>query len=83
MQLTIDLPNDAYKALLLEAKQRGEPLDKLIIKYLSLARFFSDDEDLSEKKKWPEGFINNTAGSFADDPLMRQPQGKFEKRLEL
>ena len=50
MQLTIDLPNDAYKALLLEAKQRGEPLDKLIIKYLSLARFFSDDEVLSKKK---------------------------------
>jgi hypothetical protein len=32
---------------------------------------------------WPIGFFEATAGCLADDPIERQPQGDFEKRLEL
>ena len=81
-QLTINLPDNAYEALQLEAKQRGEPIDKLIIKYLSLAKFISNNEEQKDKTAWPDGFIGETAGSFADDPLVRAPQGNFEKRLD-
>ena len=81
-QLTINLPDNAYKALQLEAKQRGEPIDKLIIKYLSLANFISNNEEQKDKTGWPAGFIEKTAGSFSDDPLKRVPQGDFEKRLD-
>lgn len=83
MQLNIDIPNDAYKALQVEAKQRGETLDKLIVKYLSLARFISGNEKIqSENNNWPEHFFEETAGCFSDSPLSRAPQGEFEKRLE-
>src|SRR5437660_12755969 len=29
---------------------------------------------------WPKGFLEQTYGSLADDPLERLPQGKFEAR---
>jgi hypothetical protein len=32
---------------------------------------------------WPEGFLERTYGSFADDPLERPPQGEYEERDEL
>jgi len=70
-QIQVNLPDNEYEALLLEAKQRGESVDKLIIKYLSLARFISNSEDQKDKTAWPDGFIEETAGSFSDDPLVR------------
>lgn len=76
-QLTINLPDNAYEALQLEAKQRGEPIDKLIIKYLSLFRCISNDEEQKDKTVWPAGFIEETAGFFADNPLERYPQSNI------
>ena len=32
---------------------------------------------------WPIGFFEATAGCFQDEPLVREPQGEFEQRLEL
>lgn len=32
---------------------------------------------------WPVGFFEATYGSFADDPLEREPQGEYEVRDEL
>lgn len=29
---------------------------------------------------WPEGYFSNTSGSFADEILERDPQGKAAKR---
>ena len=35
------------------------------------------------QKGWPPGFFENTAGSLADDPIQRAPQGDFEHRRDL
>lgn len=35
------------------------------------------------KRQWPPGFFDRTAGSLADDPIERPPQGDFEVRDEL
>lgn len=32
---------------------------------------------------WPIGFFEATAGCFQGEPLIREPQGDFEQRLEL
>lgn len=33
-----------------------------------------------EKRGWPPGYFERTAGSLADDPIERPPQGEFEER---
>lgn len=33
-----------------------------------------------EKRGWPEGYFERTAGSLADDPLERPAQGSYEER---
>ncbi len=33
-----------------------------------------------EKHGWPPGYFERTAGSLADDPIERPPQGEYEKR---
>jgi hypothetical protein len=35
------------------------------------------------QKGWPPGFLENTAGSLADDPIQRGPQGDIEPRRDL
>lgn len=32
---------------------------------------------------WPIGFFEETAGCFQGEPLVREPQGEYEERLEL
>ncbi|MBS3965078.1 MAG: hypothetical protein KGZ80_11420 [Methylomonas sp.] len=32
---------------------------------------------------WPIGFFEATAGSWAGEPLVREPQDDYEQRLEL
>ena len=34
-------------------------------------------------REWPPGFFEETAGSFADDPIQRAPQGDYERRRGL
>jgi hypothetical protein len=36
-----------------------------------------------EELGWPPGFFEQTAGSLADDPIERPPQGQFEEREQL
>lgn len=33
-----------------------------------------------EKRRWPPGYFERTAGSLADDPIERPPQGEYEER---
>ncbi len=33
-----------------------------------------------EKRGWPTGYFERTAGSLADEPLERPPQGDYEER---
>jgi hypothetical protein len=33
-----------------------------------------------EKRGWPPGYFERTAGSLADDPLQRPSQGDYENR---
>jgi len=30
--------------------------------------------------EWPEGYVEQTFGALANDPLMREPQGDYEER---
>lgn len=32
------------------------------------------------KRGWPPGYFERTAGSLADDPIERPPQGEYEER---
>jgi hypothetical protein len=32
---------------------------------------------------WPIGFFEETVGCFQGEPLLREPQGEYEERLEL
>lgn len=42
----------------------------------------SQTEEL-DANGWPIGFFEATAGCFQGEPLVREPQGDFEQRLEL
>lgn len=33
-----------------------------------------------EKRGWPPGYFERTAGSLADDPIERPAQGEYEER---
>lgn len=33
-----------------------------------------------EKREWPPDYFERTAGSLADDPIERPPQGEYEER---
>jgi hypothetical protein len=33
-----------------------------------------------EELGWPTGFFEQTAGSLADDPIQRYPQGEYDTR---
>jgi hypothetical protein len=35
---------------------------------------------IPEELGWSPGFLEQTAGCLADDPIQRYPQGKFEER---
>ncbi|MBE9005939.1 hypothetical protein IQ259_12990 [Fortiea sp. LEGE XX443] len=36
-----------------------------------------------EELGWPPGFLEQTAGCLADDPIQRYPQGEYEEREPL
>ncbi len=36
-----------------------------------------------KKRAWPSGYFERTAGSLADDPIERPPQGNYEEREKL
>ncbi|MCC5669206.1 hypothetical protein LC653_36535 [Nostoc sp. CHAB 5784] len=36
-----------------------------------------------EELGWPAGFFEQTAGSLADDPIQRYPQGEYDTRERL
>ena len=37
-------------------------------------------EDGSQGDQWPEGYFEQTAGAFANEPLERAPQGEPDSR---
>ncbi len=37
----------------------------------------------TDANDWPIGFFEETAGAWAGEPLIREPQGEYEQRLEL
>ncbi len=81
-QLKIDLPDPVFQALQMEAAQRGESLDTLVVHYLSLIKMMLIDKPVA-KSQWPDGFFERTAGSWEGEPLERGTQGEYEERLEL
>jgi hypothetical protein len=46
-------------------------------------RVVDDSLEKIDGKGWPEGFFERTAGAWQGEPLLREPQGEFEQRLEL
>ncbi len=36
-----------------------------------------------EKRRWPPGYFERTAGSLAEDPIERPAQGNYEERDSL
>lgn len=39
--------------------------------------------ELTNTNNWPDGFYETTAGAWVGEPLVREPQGDYEQRLEL
>ncbi|PPD02745.1 MAG: hypothetical protein CTY29_12030 [Methylobacter sp.] len=42
-----------------------------------------DQHEQLDANGWPIGFFEKTAGCFQGEPLVREPQGDYELRLEL
>jgi len=68
-QLTIELSEQDYQALESEAQQRGESIEGIARKYLSIASLLSQKDQTTQPKQWPEGYFEKTAGCFADMPI--------------
>ncbi len=51
-------------------------LAKLLLENILNAHLEAQDE-------WPTGFFEATAGKWAGEPLVREPQGDYETRIEL
>lgn len=41
------------------------------------------DEKKADTEGWPPGLFEATAGGWEGEPMVREPQGDHEKRLEL
>lgn len=66
--LKIDLPDQVFQALQTEANQRGQPLDTLVVHYLSLIKRMLLDKPTTSKH-WPDDFFifKDTAGCWNRD----------------
>ncbi len=40
-------------------------------------------EEMPTDASWPSGFFDETAGCFADNPLIREEQGDYPEREEI
>lgn len=80
-QMTIEIEEPIYVALQQEAQQRGEAVEIVVRKYLSIAKLLAQEIGKPHNEQWPEGFFEQTAGCWQGEPLVRAPQGEFETRL--
>jgi hypothetical protein len=64
------------EALIEEINKQPEPILVEVQQFLnSLVK-----ETKANSNGWPKGYFEQTAGSFANEPLERPPQLPFEKR---
>ena len=80
-QLTIEINELDYAALQAEAKKRGDAIETIAQKYLSIARIFAQEKDTRQNGQWPEGYFD-FFGSWQGETLKRPEQGKIEQRLD-
>ncbi len=73
-QLHCYVPEDIAQLAQHKAAQSG----------LSLSRYLAElvKRDTQANNGWPEGYFD-LFGKWEGEPLERQPQGEYEKRLEL
>lgn len=42
-----------------------------------------DSYESIDANRWSDAFYETTAGAWTGEPLIREPQGEYEQRLEL
>jgi hypothetical protein len=70
---------DAPDSIPIPAELRHQPVEIIIWPLSSSAEINSQ----TDANGWPLGFFEATAGAWAGEPLVREPQGDYEQRLEL
>ena len=65
-KISIDMPEDLLHR---KVEVIVIPLDEI-----------SSEDEHRERKAWPPGFFEKTAGCLAADPVQRTPQGDYEHR---
>lgn len=65
------------EALIQEIMKQPEPLLKELQHYLD---YLLIQEHGKNRSSWPQGYFDQTAGAFGDEPLERPPQTALEKR---
>ncbi|MFP4394393.1 MAG: hypothetical protein ACLFTI_03935 [Anaerolineales bacterium] len=66
---------------ILKSVQALTPKEQLTLAKLLLENILN--AHLEAQDEWPAGFFEATAGRWAGDPLVREPQGDYETRAEL
>ena len=70
---------DAPDSIPIPEELRHKPVEIIIWPLSSSA----EDTEQTDANGWPFGFFEATAGAWAGEPLVREPQGDYEQRLEL
>lgn len=77
MQPIRQIYQDAPSSISIPEELRHQPVEIII---WPLAKTEIEQTDANG---WPIGFFEETAGAWAGEPLIREPQGEYEQRLEL
>lgn len=72
-QLHFYVPESVAKDLRRRARRRGVPLSKFIAQVVVKK---------GAQKGWPPGYFERVVGAWKGEPLVRPPQGDFDKREE-
>ena len=71
-QMHFYVPDDVEKIVRLEAKKAR----------LTLSRFLAElvKREAAQHTQWPEGYFDQVFGRWEGEPLIREPEGGFERR---
>lgn len=78
MQPIRQIYQDAPSSIAIPPELQHQPVEIII---WPLAEAIATPE--TDENGWPLGFFETTAGAWAGEELVREPQGDFEQRLEL
>lgn len=80
MQPIRQIYKDAPNAISIPEELQHQAIEVII---WPLDKLEAEQKIETDANGWPVGFFEETAGAWAGEPLVRDPQGEYEQRLEL